>query len=178
MTSLLGTFATDVGPADRIAEEFPIFGDFVADLVVGSASRRAYCLIELEEGSRDAVFAKLTVRATKEWGRRFERGFSQLVDWFFALDDVKNTQRIARDYGPGYVSFTGLLIIGRSGGMTEDDRRRLRWRRDRVLVDSHKIHCLTFDDVHDERSARRLSPGVPTRRITAPGSPASATCSP
>ena len=39
--SLLGTFVTDVRARDRIAEEFPIVGDFAADLVVGSASRSA-----------------------------------------------------------------------------------------------------------------------------------------
>lgn len=149
LAALLGTFTPDLGPADLLAYEFPIYGDYAADIVVGNSHQGAYCLIELEDGGQDSVFKAGSDRATKQWGRRFEQGFSQLVDWFCLLDDAKNTQRFARDYGPGHVSFFGLLLIGRSGSLTEDDRRRLKWRQDKVLINSNKIHCLTFDGLHE-----------------------------
>ena len=35
-----------------------------------------------------------------------------LVDWFYLLDDMKNTQRRAQDFGYEYTRFFGLLVIG------------------------------------------------------------------
>jgi hypothetical protein len=148
LTAFLGTLAPDVGPADLLAFEYPIFGDFVADIVIGNKHQGAYCLIELEDGRTDSIFSAGKGRATRPWGRRFEQGFSQLVDWFWLLDDVRNTQPFARDYGPGHVSFFGLLLIGRSDTLNEADRRRLKWRQDRVLVNSNKVNCLTFDHLY------------------------------
>lgn len=154
LTAFIGSYAPGVGPADRLAYEFPFRGDFAADVVVGSKERRTYCLIELEDAGRDSVFATIKGKATKEWSRRFEHGFSQLVDWFYAIDDLKNTQGFAKDFGHGLVSFIGILIIGRSATLTEEERDRLRWRSGRVLVNSHYIHCLTFDELYRDLSWR------------------------
>ena len=35
LSAFLGTFATDIGPATELAYEFPFFGDYRADLIVG-----------------------------------------------------------------------------------------------------------------------------------------------
>src|SRR5579863_879350 len=85
LTAFLGTYVSDIGPASRIAYEFPIFGDFAADIVVGNRDRGTYCLIELEDATSDSVFTLVKGKSTKEWGRRLEHGFSQLVDWFYSL---------------------------------------------------------------------------------------------
>ena len=42
----------------------------------------------------------------------------------------------------------GLLIIGRNAGLAESERARLKWRTEKVRVDSHAIDCLTFDDLY------------------------------
>ncbi len=154
LTAFLGTFAANVGPGNWIAYEFPIFGDFATDIVVGNKEQGAYCLIELEDAKPQSIFARVRGKSTKQWGQRFEHGFSQLVDWFYALDDQKNTQRFAKDFGPGHISFTGLLIIGRSAALSESDRHRLQWRMEKVSVNSHDVYCLTFDDVYEWLSWR------------------------
>ncbi len=129
---------------------------FAADIVLGSREQGEYCVIELEDGCPDSIFTRVGKKATREWSRRFDHGFSQLVDWFYALDDLKKTDRFARDFGHGHIRFSGLLLIGRSAGVSESDRARLKWRAEKVRIDSHSIECLTFDDLY-EYLRRRMS---------------------
>src|SRR5262249_54897581 len=113
-----------------------------------------YCLIELEDGRPGSIFTAVKNKSTKERSRRFDHGFSQLVDWFYALDDLKKTSRFAKDYGHGHVKFLGLLVIGRNAGLSEAERDRLRWRAEKVRVDSHYIDCPTFDDLYQHLRLR------------------------
>ncbi len=138
-----------IGRVNRVALKFPMFGDFEADLVVGNSRERAFCFVEFEDAGEDSVFSRSGEKATREWSRRFEHGFSQLVDWFYLLDDMKNTQRRAQDFGYGQTRFHGLLVIGRSAGISDDERNRLLWRSARIVVNSHRIDCLTYDDLYD-----------------------------
>lgn len=149
LSAFLGTFAPDLGPATELAYEFPFFGDYRADLIVGSKSAGHFCVIEFEDGRTDSIFKKQPKRANPEWSGRFEHGFSQLTDWFFNLDDYKKTHGFTKTFGYGHVSFTGLLIIGRAAGMDVMQRTRLRWRSGKVLIDSNTIICITFDDVYE-----------------------------
>lgn len=153
LSAFIGTYAPDIGPANLLGFEFEIAGDFVADIVVGNRENQTFCMIELEEASPQGVFVP-GGRSTKEWSRRFEHGFSQLVDWFYALDDLKGTEKFARNLGYGHAKFHGLLVIGRSAEFSTDDRNRLRWRGERVLVDSHQINCVTYDELHQQLSWR------------------------
>ena len=148
ISAFLGTFTSDIGPANLVAYEFPFIGDYAADLVVGNREIGEYCLVELEDAKPDGVFKSAGKKATREWSSRFEHGFGQLVDWFFALDDMKKTERFAKDFGHGHVRFYGILVIGRSGGMSEYERTRLKWRAEKVRVDSHSVAFLTYDDLH------------------------------
>jgi hypothetical protein len=84
LTAFIGTRIPGIGPANRLAYEFEVFGDFASDIVLGNSERQAFCAIELEDARPDSVFQRVGAKATTEWGRRFEHGFSQLVDWFFA----------------------------------------------------------------------------------------------
>ena len=43
LSAFLGTFAPDIGPATELAYEFPFFGDYRADLVVGDRSVSHFC---------------------------------------------------------------------------------------------------------------------------------------
>jgi len=156
LSAFIGTYAPDVGPATRLAYEFPIFGDFAADIVIGNKEQGVYCLIELEEAGQDSIFAALKNRSTKEWGKRFEHGFSQLVDWFYSLDDLKQTQKFTECFGHGHIKFEGIMIVGRDAGLSERDSARLRWRTDKVRVDSNYVHCLTFDALY-RKLAWRIS---------------------
>jgi len=123
-------------------------GDFSADILLGNKAKGVFCVVEFEDRKRDSIFKKRSARSTTEWSPRFEHGFSQLVDWFYTLDDFKKTERFARDFGHGHITFLALLILGRNAGVSESDRNRLRWRTEKVRVDSHSIECLTFDDLY------------------------------
>jgi hypothetical protein len=48
--------------------------------------------------------------------------------------------------------FAGRLR--RSAGLEKKDLRRLRWREERVVVNSHPIHCITYDELYEELSQR------------------------
>jgi hypothetical protein len=115
LSALIGAFVPKIGPAaDQLAYEWQIHGDFAADIVVGNQQTRTFCLIELEGGGSQAIFKAKPKKTTSEWSTTFEHGFSQLVDWFFALDDFRHTKDFEDDFGTGHVTFHGLLVIGRS----------------------------------------------------------------
>jgi hypothetical protein len=149
LTALLGALFPGIGPADRVAYEFSVFGDFASDIVIGNAGQQVYCAVELEDAGPDSVFHCLPGRSTTEWGKRFEHGFSQLIDWFFAWDDQKATFAFEKHFGHGPVDLFGMLLIGRSSNMSDHDRRRLRWRADRVSINTHKILCSTYDELYE-----------------------------
>jgi len=163
LSAFIGTYVPDIEPGNLLAYEFEIAGDFIADIVIGNRETQTFCMVELEEARPQGIFAP-AARNMTDWSRRFEHGFSQLVDWFYALDDLDGTENFARNFGYGHSKFNGLLVIGRSGDISVNDRNRLRWREERVLVDSHPIYCVTYDDLHQHLSRRiadytAISPG-------------------
>jgi hypothetical protein len=56
LAALIGSFVNEIGVVTDYALEYPIYGDFTADLVVGNRTRRRFCLIEFEDGQRDSIF--------------------------------------------------------------------------------------------------------------------------
>jgi hypothetical protein len=148
LAAFIGTFAPNIGPATHLGFEYPFMGDFSADIVLGNTEKGVFCVVEFEDGQPDSIFTRVPKKSTTEWSRRFEHGFSQLVDWFYSLDDFKKTERFAKDFGYGHITFLGLLILGRNAGVSDSDRNRLKWRTEKVRVDSHTVECLTFDDLY------------------------------
>ncbi len=147
LSAALGTFTPNPVAATEIAFQFPFFGDYSADLVVGSKAAGEFCVVEFEDGAADSIFKKQPKRGNPEWSSRFEHGVSQLVDWFSHLDDFRGTEAFAKAFGYGHVRFAGLLVIGRNAGLDAARRNRLRWRSEKVLIDSHAVTCTTFDDL-------------------------------
>jgi hypothetical protein len=154
LCAFIGTFAPDIGAAPEIAREFSFIGDYAADLLVGNRDNRQYMAVEFEDGRKNSVFKRVPGRSNTDWSQRFEHGYSQLIDWFATLDDYKKTDKFRRESGKGHIAFSGMLIIGRNSGVSDDDRIRLEWRADKVLVDSHVINCITFDDLHQALERR------------------------
>lgn len=148
LAAFIGTCFPDIGPANRLAYEFQVFGDFTADLVIGNFERKTFCAIELEDARPNSIFSKTDGRATSEWGRRFEHGFGQLVDWFFSFDDHKNSAGFTKHFGYGHIEFFGMLLVGRSADLSAHDHTRLRWRSGRVSVNTHKVFCRTYDELY------------------------------
>jgi hypothetical protein len=150
LSALIGRNFPNLGPANRLAFEFQVFGDFTADIVIGNFERKCFCAIELEDARPNSVFNKLAGRSTSEWGRRLEHGFGQLIDWFFSFDDHKGSAGFAKHFGYGHIEFFGMLLIGRSSDINDHDRTRLRWRSERVTVNTHRIYCRTYDELYED----------------------------
>jgi hypothetical protein len=148
LVAYMGTFAPTIPAATEICFEFEFFGDFRADVLLGSKQEREFCVVEFEDGHEDSIFKKQPRRKNPEWSARFEHAFSQIVDWFYNLEGYKNTPGFAATFGHGHVSFTGLLVLGRSASLDDARRDRLNWRTDTVSIGRHKVSCLTFDDLH------------------------------
>lgn len=160
LSAFIGSYMRDIGPATEYAFEYPFYGDFAADLVVGDKAARRFCVVEFEDGRPDSVFKVPRGKSTPEWSTRLEHGFSQIVDWFALIDDLKKTARFQKDFGHGHVRFSALLVIGRDAGVTGYERQRLEWRTEKVRVDSHPVECVTFDGLHEHMDRHlRLNTG-------------------
>jgi len=133
---------------DRICSEFDLFGNFRCDWAVGSIADQSYALIEFEDARRDSIFATVQ-KYNNQWSTRFEHGFSQIVDWFWVLDHYRDNLDFRRRFGVGHIRFHGILVIGRNKFLTHEQRQRLVWRLDRVSINTHKVSCITFDDLLD-----------------------------
>jgi hypothetical protein len=160
ITAFIGSYMRDTGPATDYVFEYPFYGDFAADLIVGDKPGKRFCVIEFEDGSKDSIFKVPKSKSTPEWSQRFEHGFSQIVDWFTLIDDLKKTNRFKKDFGPDHIRFSAMLIIGRDVGVTDYERTRLDWRADKVRVDSHPVECVTFDGLYEHMDRHlRLNTG-------------------
>jgi hypothetical protein len=148
LSAFLGSYAPEIGPATDIVFEYPIFGNFRADLIVGNKAAGAFCFVEFEDGRQNSLFRK-TTRDLSEWSPRFEHGYSQIIDWFSLLDDLKKTDIFKRTFGKDYVRFSAMLLIGRDSSFVEEhDKTRLDWRTDNLLLNSQPVICVTFDELH------------------------------
>jgi hypothetical protein len=50
-------------------------------------------------------------------------------------------------FGNQSVEYEGMLVIGRSHHMDFGERARLNWRKQHMVLNSKKIHCITFDEL-------------------------------
>ena len=87
------------------------------------------------------------------WSPRFEHGYSQIIDWFHKLDDMRSSDDLVMRFGSRTPSFSGAR--DRSGPPSEGrERERLVWRRSNVVVSSRQIECVTLDELADDLQAR------------------------
>ncbi len=150
LAALLGTYHPNIERYDRLGVEVPLFGEYVADVVVGDRANNALCFVELEDGRPNSVFTPRRRRGTA-WAPRLEHGFSQIVDWLWLLDDQQSTLSFAADFGQRPLDVLALLVAGRDTGVSLADRPRLAWRSKHVQIAGQRVVYATFDDV-----ARRL----------------------
>lgn len=153
---LLGSYHPNSITPDRLGLEMPLFGAFQADVVVGNWSRYAYCFVELEDGQANSIFVHRG-RQSSTWASRFERGFSQIVDWLWLLDDQRQTAAFENLFGTRHLDVVTLLVIGRTSSISSADRRRFVWRRDRVMVNSQRVYCCTYDELLEDLRQRLRS---------------------
>ncbi|WP_254449378.1 Shedu immune nuclease family protein [Anabaena sp. UHCC 0253] len=158
MSAFIGFYVPQIIRFNQIKHEFTFFGDFRADLAVGDSVNNTYCFIEFEDATEDSIFIEKG-RSTSDWSPRFEHGFSQIIDWFWKIDDFKNTSLARSIFGSENIEFYGILVIGRDAFISPIDKARLNWRLNKVLVDSRKVICITFDQLaRDMRDRLSLYP--------------------
>jgi len=146
LTAYIGTLSLRVAVASEVCFEFDISGNFRADVLLGSRAAGQFCVVEFEPGD-EAIFRKQD-RKNPEWGARFEHAFSQIVDWFWALEDLRKSDDFRTTFGDGEVAFTSLLVMGRDADVSGTKRRRMAWRAKKVLIDSNRVICITFDELY------------------------------
>lgn len=162
LSAFLASYFTNIVKFDRLAFEYQLFGDFACDLVVGDSDKGRYCFIEFENATDKSVFEKKAAKVTPEWGTRFEHGFSQIVDWFWKLDDMKNTTDLQSRFGRNLDQYFGMLVVGRNTHLEYREVARKQWRLNKVLIDSKDVFCVTFDELYvdlNEKLQRYISYG-------------------
>ena len=150
LSILICSYFPKIKNPNKFAHEYEIYGDFVADLVVGDFNTQNYLLVEFENGAPDSVFKKKTNKATPDWASRFEGAYSQLIDWLWKLEDMRSTADFQNTFGSRRAKFQGLIVIGKDMNLSPQEKDRLKWRIDRTLIDSNAISCVSFDELRDD----------------------------
>lgn len=133
---------------DKLAYEYDIFGDFACDIAVGDPISNTYCFIELEDAKSNSLFNKRKGKYKPEYSHRLEHGMSQIIDWFYKIDGLQNSDDIEERFGKNKIKYEGILIIGRDHFLDESLKKRLEWRIDKTAIDSKKFFCYTFDELY------------------------------
>lgn len=149
LAALIGSFNTLNSRYDKLAHELTLAGDFMCDLVTGDSQSCAYCFVEFEDATKNSIFIK-TNRARSVWSSRLEKGFGQLLDWIWKVDEQRAAITFRHLFGSENPNCVNLLVIGRSCYLdNKNDWHRFYWRRDNVSVDNKPIICMTYDDLFD-----------------------------
>jgi hypothetical protein len=164
LSALCGLYNPGIARFDRLAWEFPLFGDWSCDLVVGDSVKETFSFIELEDAGPNSIFVWQGKKSTREWSPQLDHGCSQIIDWFYKLRDAEKSDELEARFGQRSIDYTGTLIIGRDRYLDTGERARLDWRRHQVLVNSRRIQCVSFDELLEDLLYRvktfpRLGPG-------------------
>jgi Domain of unknown function (DUF4263) len=150
LRALIGLYNPSLASPDRLAWQYPIFGDFRCDFVIGDWERKAYTFVEYEDARPNSLFVKQGKKATRAWSSRFDSGYGQVIDWFYKLQVMADTPDMEARFGKRSIRYTGVLIIGRDQHFQAGERQRLEWRREHVVVNSKHIVCVTFDELLED----------------------------
>jgi hypothetical protein len=150
LRALIGCYNPSLAFPDLLAWEYPIFGDFRCDFAIGDSVRKAYTFVEYQDASPNSLFVKQGERANRAWSSRLDRGYGQIIDWFYKLHVMTDTADMEARLGKRSIRYTGVLIIGRDRHLLPGERLRLEWRQDHVVVNSKHIICVTYDQLLDD----------------------------
>jgi hypothetical protein len=112
------------------------------------------CFVEFEDAQPDSVFQQQGTKATREWGRRFDHGYSQIIDWAHKLDGRSPSTDLLARFGHHEISFETVLVIGRDKHLDPGEKQRLNWRNDNVAVNTKTFFCMTFDELLSQFTVR------------------------
>jgi hypothetical protein len=143
-----------IGSPDLMKPEYGVVGTHVCDLVVGQEAASAFSAVEFEDAKATSVFKKQRGGRVPDWSPRLGRGFDQIVDWFCALDSIRHSELFRTVFGSSLATFSGLLVIGRRGHLSDAARARLRWRSQKVQVAGCPVAIITYDELRDRLATR------------------------
>lgn len=134
--------------------ECSVLQEFRADYAMANKDRSKFLFVEFEDAKKDSIFTTKTSSPSHtsfQWSPRFEHGYSQIVDWYFRLDDYQKTSKIEEHFGAAKMDYVGILVLGRdrflkNAGLTQ----RFTWRRAHTVINSQHLHCFTFDELARE----------------------------
>jgi Domain of unknown function (DUF4263) len=159
---LLGYWHYGLEPAFYKPEVNLFDNEFRADFIVADRNKRKFVFVEFEDAKETSIF-KLKSRnsdsanTSYEWSPRFEHGVSQVIDWYYRMDDYERTNKFEEYFGYREISYTGLLVIGRDRYIRQSGlMQRFRWRSSKTIINSKPLHCMTFDQLLEE-SMEKLS---------------------
>jgi hypothetical protein len=150
LRALVGLYNTSLASPDRLAWQYPIFGDFRCDFAIGDGVRKAYTFVEYEDARPNSLFVKQGEKAMRAWSSRFDGGYSQIIDWFYKLHVMTDTPDMEARFGKRSIRYTGVLIIGRDQHLQADEQLRLEWRQEHVVVNSKHIVGVTYDQLVED----------------------------
>lgn len=153
LAALIGMSYSRLAAPDRVKTELSLFGDCTCDLVVGSAANGRFCFVEFEDATPTSAFQSDS-KGMPSWSPRLEHGLSQLVDWFYLLSDQSQTQQFRSFFSTDLVDYCGLLVIGRSAFLDENQQHRLRWRSQNTLIAGRPVWIVTFDELYSALAER------------------------
>jgi len=159
LSACIGLYPSD-NLCNQIKHEFTLSGEFRADLVVGDSVNNIYCFIEFEDATKNSIFVNKKGKTTSEWSPRFEHGFSQIIDWFWRIDDYKNTTQFRSIFRTENIEYQGIIVIGRDEFLSELEKARLKWYLNKVVVDSRKVICKTFDQLAIDTRSKLTRDGL------------------
>ena len=148
LAAYLGQVNAHLGDANLLAIEKPVLGNFRCDIAIGDSTAGQFTLIELEDARPNSVFEPVRGRDYPRWSRRFERGFSQLIDWAWRIDHERQPSvTLEAAFGTMDPRFHYLLVIGRDQWIGEAGRARLHWRRLHNGISGQRTTIWTYDDL-------------------------------
>lgn len=158
LASFIGTYIPDIGNPDKIATEYDIFGDFTCDLAIGDSISKTFLLIEFEDAKKNSLFVTKKGKSTPQWAPRLEQGFSQIIDWFWKINDMETSGDYNDRFGGASreVKIHGLLVIGRDQHLKPREQARLNWRQEHTVIRSKNISVKTFDQLARDLRYRLL----------------------
>jgi hypothetical protein len=117
-------------------------------VAVGHRAARQFTLVELEDARENSIFEVARGREYPRWSGRFERGFSQLVDWAWRIDyERQPSVTLEAAFGTVDPRIHYLLVIGRDRWIGAAGRARLDWRHLHNGISGQRTTVWTYDDL-------------------------------
>jgi hypothetical protein len=119
--------------SSQVIGKHKLGSDLITDFVIKTLTNN-YILVEIEK-PHDAIFNK-----NGNFSANFTHAYGQILDF---IDWIESNIAYAQSKLPGIISPKGLLIIGRSKGLSQVEKKKLM----RFNNNSKDVEVLTYDDI-------------------------------